>query len=312
MRDALACCVVFLLLSAVGSVAWAQRAPVPSSNTQASRVMLFITEDTLDAQGQRQLSYWWSAPERPVPSAAEAAIGASLKAGGVELERVRADVPISRVYRVPVLSNANASALLTLMGAGQGLVGQVVLRPVDLDDPWAQRAWRATAKVSLVQAGQAKELVTVTLERVIVDEDAGRAKDRARAQLTVALGEILAKVVRQSAGPIGVEGSGGERLIVVQSVPNMPIFESLERALLKVQGVDQVRVRWASSGHIALEINPDKQDKDDLIDAAARALVADTLQTESASYKMVRVKPATGGLNAEIIRIEPSSPTQGF
>lgn len=285
---------------------------VAATTGQAQRpsLMLLIAEEVVDdAQRPAKLSFWWADPANAAPSAADKVLMSRLSEGGVQVQAMEAKAPISRIYRVPVLTRANAAALLTLLGARQGAVGKISVRPLALEDPFGQKAYRAYAKIALVQAGQPEQAKELVVERVVTADDAKDAMRLAKQQALEALGDLLAGAARSSSGPVGVEI--GERLLLVQAAPNMPTFEALEQALLKIKGVERVQVRWVSSGHIALEINPHKRDADDLLDSVARGLEGTTLELGLGAYKVVRASSAAVSQGAaEVVRLEPLMPSE--
>ena len=306
----LSCLGVALLVCMAASMAAlpAASAQQPADSSSPPPLLLLLTEDVLDAQDKRQQSAWWVQPERPKLSASDALLTQQLQRQGIVTRVGQLSAPLSRVYRVPTLSWANAAAVLATQGVALGVVGTLSLRPLGARDAWGQSAYRAEIKVALVSARRAEPLAQITLERTVVEDDPGQALSQARAQSVQALGQWIAHATRQSAGPVG-QAQRQERLLVFQAVPDLGTLEAIQRALLAVQGVDRVQVRWASVGHIALEINPEKLDKEDLIDQAARALEGMSLQVGARASRVARAQPGAELGLVELLRLEPEVPS---
>jgi hypothetical protein len=79
---------------------------------------------------------------------------------------------------------------------------------------------------------------------------------------------------QRAKGPVGLaaDTEREEPYVVLRKGERSAALETLRRSLLAVEGVDDVVVRWVARGHIALEINPGKEDEPLLVQRAVQAV----------------------------------------
>jgi hypothetical protein len=253
---------------------------VGAAAQERAGVLALVTE----VVEQGSTSYWWQDMAARRLSGTDEALRASLGQEGVRWEEPPKGASVSKIYRVAELSLANATALAGVLGMrGRVVVGRVrymPLRPVVM----ASAGWRAEVEVELVEPGwrPGGKTVRITLERASYGDDAGSSLVGLKAEVGEAMGRLVAGWVKRGEGPVGV--SVGERLLVLRGVQDGAALEAVLRALRGVEGVSEVQVRWSAQGMIALELNPQGVDKAELVEYAARVLIAQ----EQAEWRLVQ------------------------
>lgn len=253
---------------------------------------------------QPVVSFWWSQAGEPQWTASDLALNEALQARGVGLVRA-GEQSISRIYRRPALTTANAAQLGALLGGERVLVGQVTYRPMGPVWPLGVEGLEASAELELVAAGSVEG---VSLQRFVITrhyygEDAGLLLETARQEVGRALGEVAGRGLRRAAGPVGTVG--GEALLAVRNASKASHLERVRERLLELDEVHSVIERWASEGIIALEINPGELTSPDIIDYVVRVL-------EGHSFDNFSISKVTGSRmdGAHELWIEPYE--QGF
>lgn len=289
--------VVFSLL-ALGGEALAQETTPTVASSQTAKTpsaVVFLTEDWSDDKGQRNQSFWWKTPDKPQYSALDKILYPALKKQGVLLPVLPPNAPFSTVYRRAHMAPTNAAALLTLVGQKQALVGSVIYRTIASQDPFAKVGMQVIAKVLVVQAGQTtfdlKKMITV--KRTVFTQNAPKAMTHLRKALSTELSGVLARTLKQRQGSVGVVSQ--ERLIVLQGVKDHKRLQAIQQRLLQLEQISEVRVKWAASGHIALEINPKKQDNEDIIEQATRTLIQHDFKPTG--FRIAKARSATSQLS---------------
>ncbi len=254
----------------VASPASAQSAKVPPT---ARDVLPLITEQVAVDQGATPtVRYWWMTPSKPAWTESDKLVRKILTDNHVDLVGLSGNVRISKIYRTPNLSQANAAALGSLVGAKRVLVGTISYERKAPVGPLGLERVAARADVSLVsaQTGAAAVLHRFTVQREGFAGTAAKALTKARTATAQALGKLIASTLMRGPGPVGVQTD--EKLIALRNAENGKVLEQITQFLQGLDQVDEVRVRWASEGVIALEVNPGKKDAPDAIDYAIRAL----------------------------------------
>ncbi|RAL23797.1 hypothetical protein DL240_06485 [Lujinxingia litoralis] len=248
-------------------------APTLAQAQQSGGAVVLMTEvvEAGVAGEQPQVGFWWSQAGEAQWTDSDRALLRGLEAQGVELARM-GDQSISRIYRRPALSPANAAQLGALLGGDRVLVGQITYRKLGPIWPLGLETLEANAELELVAAGSTEG---VSLQRFVVNRryygsDARELLAEARQQVGLALGEVAGRGLRRSAGPVGMAST--EPLIAVRNATSAAHLERLRARLLELDGISAVVERWASEGIIALEINPGEVTSPDVVEYAVRVL----------------------------------------
>jgi len=266
------------------------------------RVAVFVTEASV-AAGEplagAQAAFWWAAPGALAYTPSDVLMQGVLRARGIEVSRPADGVNISKIYRRPYLSKPNASALGLILGTRRVFVGSVIYEELGAL-PIGPTGFKATVVVDFVDALAGGEQ-RIVLERVAWRGEPEDAKSAVRKDAMEGLGELMVRLVERAKGEVGVGAT--ERLLVVRGVPTERALEEIRTALMALDGVDAVGLRWAAEGTLALELNPGSEDPDDRVEYAARALVERAftdfgmtrLATEGvAGWAMLRVESRVG------------------
>jgi hypothetical protein len=271
--------------------AFAQDNSVPPT---ARDVLPLITEQvTLEQNESPTVRYWWVQPGSPTWTESDERIRQTLEAKGVDLVDLSSDVRISKIYRRPSLSASNAATLGSLVGAKRVLVGTISYERKQGVGPLRLTRVSATADVSLVSAesGETAALSRYTVEREGFAASADEALEQARKQTTDALSAMIANSLMRGPGPVGVHSE--ERFIGLRSPQNARVLQEVMNFLEGLEQVDAVQVRWTTEGMIALEVNPGKDDAEDVVEYAIRALANQSFE-EFVLSKLAR--PSADGL----------------
>jgi hypothetical protein len=259
-----------MMLWGVGSAA----AKGPGSAGPATVVL--ITEVVEDGE-RRQTAFWWENAREPAWTVTDRLVLEELSARSIAHVRP-GQTNISRIHRRPHLSLENGSTLGGLLGASQVLVGEVRYEVEPRIVQLGLYGVRATAQVELVaaQVAQPRSLKRFTVERRVFASNRDEALEQAREQTARALGAVIAANLSRSAAPVGIASK--EPLIGLRNAESHVVLEQIIEFLVKLEGVDAVRERWAAEGIIALEINPGRIDADDVIEYVLRVLEHHTFE----------------------------------
>ena len=266
--SALAGLLVFGLLCVALSVASAQ-----APGAVAPKVLLLITEEVSQTPGaQATVSTWWASLPEPRFTPTDLAIARALEQEGVKVHQPGPEVRVSRVFLVPSLPVANAASLAKLLGAQYVFVGTVRHERTALRGFDAPVAWDTLAQVRLVEAATQKEVLSpLLLRRLVFGQEAEGTLGQAQQQVAQALARMMKGGLGQLAGPVGI-ARDQERFLVLRAVGQMSQVEAVRARLMGLGEIDEVAIRWASEGQIALEINPGKADDPTRIERAWRTL----------------------------------------
>ncbi|TXD37866.1 hypothetical protein FRC98_09315 [Lujinxingia vulgaris] len=253
---------------------------------------------------QPRVTFWWSEAGQPRWTPSDEAFNAALQARGVSLA-TSPQQSISRIYRRPALSTANAAQLGALLGGERVLVGQVTYRAMGPVWPLGVEGIEASAELELVAAGSVEgvSLQRFTVTRHYYGEDLGALLESARQEVGGALGDVAGRGLRRVAGPVGI--ATAEPLLAVRNAGKAGHLERVRERLLELDEVHAVVERWASEGIIALEINPGELTSPDVIEYAVRVL-------EGHSFDNFSISPVAGSRMEGVheLWIEPYE--QGF
>lgn len=173
------------------------------------------------------------------------------------------EMNISRIYRRPDLSTANAAQLGGLLGGKQVLVGRVEYRRIEAVAPLNYSGIEARAEVELIVAGASDgiSLQRFTVQRHYFGNDGGdELLEVARSQAGESLGELMGYSLSRIGGSVGLVSE--KPLLGLRNLERAENLEAIRRRLLEIEEVHSVVERWASEGIIALEINPGIDDEE--------------------------------------------------
>ncbi len=260
----------------------------------ARDVLLLVTEEVALEEGESStVRYWWVKPDSPKWTDSDERLRSALTESGVDLVGLSSDVRISKIYRTPNLSLANAATLGSLVGAKRVLVGTISYERKAGVGPLGLARVAASADISLVSAesGETAALSRFTVEREGFARNADEALEKARQETTGALSAMVANTLMRGPGPVGVYAE--ERFIGLRNADNALVLQKVTEFLEGLEQVDEVQVRWASEGVVALEVNPGKKDAEDTIEYAIRALKNQTFEEFSLAS---RGRPSAEGI----------------
>jgi hypothetical protein len=250
------------------------QSPGPQDTPATARdVLLLITEEVaLEEGASTTVRYWWVQPDQPKWTESDAILRNALTQSGVDLVGLSSKVRISKIYRTPNLSLANAATLGSLVGAKRVLVGNITYERKKGVGALGLERVAATADVSLVSAesGETSALSRFTVEREGFAGSADEALAQARQESTDALAALVSNTLMRGPGPVGVQAE--EKFIGLRNAENALVLQKVKNFLEGLDQVESVGVRWASEGVVALEVNPGKKDAEDIIEYAIRAL----------------------------------------
>jgi hypothetical protein len=280
-------------------------ATTPAFAQQSQRsVVSLLTETVQLADAEAQTSYWWATPSSPAWTQTDQLLIQKLRGEGISLSGARGESRISKIYRRPDLSLANASTLAELMGADRLVVGHVVYTQSDDVGPIGLSHVAARVELTVTRAGQsaAEAGQTLQLTRHAYADKPGPALEDARRRLVGAISDVVSSSISAGVGRVGWES--GERLIGLQNVGRAGALDEVKSFLEGLEGVSNVEVRWAGQGIIALEINPGAQDTPDTIEYAIRALANQTFE----EFSLARQPESVADGLAQFLVSEPTQP----
>ena len=246
--------------------------------------LLLLVTETFERpdDGEDRVRYWWSNPEDPQWTETDAALERALRETDAAAMTPPNDVRISRIYRTPDLSLDNAASLASLLGARRIVLGEVSYEPTTtslLPDHVGLKV-KGTLQVVDVTSSEPSVIRTLEIERSVFGrartkeasgEQAHPLAERARQRFSTVVGGLLDRTVVAASGEIGVASE--EPLLSFRDLRRGRALELVREFLGGLDTVEATRVRWASEGRIAVEINPDKRDELDSVRYAARTLV---------------------------------------
>jgi hypothetical protein len=291
-----------VLIIACATLAFLTTAPAAAQEGEEAVVSL-LTETVRLADSDAQTGFWWQTPTAPSWTETDAMLRQRLEASNIRFFTPSGQSRISKIYRRPNLSLANASTLGELMGGDRLVVGHVVYEQAGSIGPLGVTHVKASVTLTMTRAGKAADVgQTLELTRHAYGNQTDKALKDARSRLVAAMAEAIESSV--STGPGRVGWSAGERLIALRNVSRATVLEDIKTFLEGLEGISNVEVRWAGQGVIALEINPGADDKPDTIEYAIRALANQTFDEFSLARQP---RPVAEDL-AEFLISEPTQP----
>ncbi len=275
-------------------------ADAQQGGAKASRgVLLLVSEEFEGADAKNTVNFWWSSPQNPAWTKSDTVMMDVLRKAGVNAVDPQ-NANISRIYRTANLSMANASALGSLLGAQQVIVGQIRYRELAPVMPLNLAGLEADATLHLLAAGSSdvSAMKRFTVERQGFGVDREAVLDDMRLQTAQAAGGLISGTLSKSSGPVGIQTT--ERLIGLKNIGNASILADVKAFLKEIESVEAVVERWASEGIIALEVNPGKVDNPDGIEYVLRVLESHSFD----GFRLVRNHNAPVGGLAEFY-VEP-------
>lgn len=261
-----------------------------STATDSTREVLLLMAERvenapqIEAEGPTGVHFWWESAQGAQWSESDRLIRQGLSARGVGVKEPAQGASISKIYRRANLSQANAAALGSLLGAGRVLVGTLdYTREAPVGLVGLKRV-SARADVSLLATrGSTTVLQHFTVRREGFAPTEKEALEAARQELSRAFSRVVSAALLRGAGPVGVER--GEQLIGLHNAQNGQVLQQVTQFLKGLDVVDEVQIRWVSEGLIALEINPQKADEPGSIEFAIRALSSEPFEAFSLSRR---------------------------
>lgn len=262
-----------IISAATMLAAFALLAPSSAAANTGGDVVVLITEIVGEGiNGEEpEVGFWWSSSEMPRWTASDDVVLEALRRVGIE-PMMPGEVNISRIYRRPALSTANAAQLGALIDGQRVLVGKVEYRRLSAVAPLGYRGVEATAEVELVPAGASDgiSLQRFTVTRVVYGHDEDVLLEQARQLAGAALGEVMGRSLIRASGELGTADVGP--LLTLRNVERAENLERIRQRLLEIDEVHRVVERWASEGVIALQVNPGTEDSAAVADYAFRVL----------------------------------------
>ncbi|MFP4597195.1 MAG: hypothetical protein ACLFVJ_03025 [Persicimonas sp.] len=286
-RIAVALVTGLLLVTTTATTVFAESNDVPPT---AREVLLLITEEVVLEEGESPTEgYWWVDSASPEWTESDKRLRAGLTEAGVDLVGLSGNQRISKIYRMPSLSMANAATLGSLLGARRVIVGTISYQRHPGIGVLGLERVAASVDVSLVSAesGETTALQRFTLEREAFAAQPDDALDKARSETTDGLVAMLSSTLMRGPGPVGV--STDEPMIGLRNPENARALQTVINFLEDLDPVEAVVVRWASEGVLALEINPGKEDTEDTFEYVLRALNSESFE----EFSLSRRQPAS-------------------
>ena len=306
-----------LLVSIFTLTAFAASVPSVANAQQPERqepMMVFLTEEVRVGEGaDNAVTFWWEDFTAPAWTATDKALTRALERSGASVAKPgAAGKKVSRLYSTPYLPSENAASLAGLLGASDAFVGAVIYEAIPSELPVSKVGWRALVSLELVDAATQRPVgQRIVIERVVFASSAEVGLEQARAQVADGLVKLMMRTRQRARGPVGLasDPSRKEPFVVLRKAERSLALETLRRSLLAVDGVDDVVIRWAARGHIALEINPGKEDDPILVQ---RAIQAVTEQPPGpVNFALGEDASVEGAILIDIIeQIEAVSPTE--
>lgn len=217
-------------------------------------LLVLVTE--VDAAGEP--TFWWSS-STPAWTATDAQLRGALEREGAGFATPGTTANLSKIYRRPDPTDANALAMASVLGHDRVLVGTATVTRSALA-PLGSVGVSVRLDVRLLTAGNgAPEVLNrFDLTRVSWALTQDEADEAARAEAAAALARALTGAISRSVGPVGIAST--ELRLGVRDAGTTGHLDAVRRALLGYAGVTDVGVSWASEGIVVLEVNPGVSD----------------------------------------------------
>jgi hypothetical protein len=241
---------------------------------RGSNLLMLVSQKVVSAGDDgSEIGYWWSNPTEPQWTGTDRSLISALDESGVSPMKPAGDVRISRIYRTPDLSVDNAAALASLLDARRAILGRVTYRRHQGRLLGGLDAVEARARLQLVDVASAEPSVIRDFEinRAYFGDQPDALLERAQQSVSQVAGRLLGRTVGAASGPIGI--TTGEPLLAFRNLQKGAAMEVIRSTLGQLDVVDSLRIRWASEGIVAFELNPAKRDESGSIDYATRSLL---------------------------------------
>ncbi len=235
--------------------------------------------------GEKSPQAWWSHAKPGAISTMEAKLLEALKVSGLPVlnpQQMPERPAISRIYRRPKLSTANAINLAGLHGAGSTLTGKIQFAPIPPVEMLALQGAQAEATVTLLSLPDGRTLLETHMVRRAYDADATVARQKAQESLVADLSQLMAASLRQASAPVGVTRE--EPFVCIAGLWGKAPLEQVKGVLKGLEGVEDVSLAWMAEGMVALDLNPDSEEQTAQVEAWTEGLV-------TAPPKGVRLTP---------------------
>jgi hypothetical protein len=239
-----------------------------ASSLQAQTLPLVTVQDG------SQVSAWWATGQRPQLSSLERGLLEALQerqAPVLDPTGVQDSPRISRIYRSPALSPANAVNLAGLYRVDHVLTGVISVASGQGPAASGLVGTEARAAVSLRAVPSGTVLLEVEMTRQGFDADPEVARRRATEALGQDLADLVAGALESARAPVGVERT--EPFLMVAGLWDRGSLRQVEIVLERQVGVQEARLAWLAEGVAAFDINPAKEEPAATIVSLARALV---------------------------------------
>lgn len=220
-----------------------------------------------------QAAAWWASGQGARLSPVERGLLQALQARRAPVldpSQVQDPPRISRIYRSPALSPANAVNLAGLYQVDHVLTGVISVASGDGPPATGLVGAEARAAVSLRAVPSGTVLLEIELTRQAFDPEVDKARQRATELLSQDLADLVAGALESARAPVGVERP--EPFLMVAGLWDRASLRQVEVALERLGGVEQARLAWLAEGVAAFDINPNKQEPASVIQSLARAL----------------------------------------
>ncbi|MFA5625599.1 MAG: hypothetical protein WC966_11185 [Bradymonadales bacterium] len=248
---------------------------------------------SLSFEENAQNQYWWA---NGVDSEDQQTLRALLKSHGLNILAPEQHPNPPRlspvVYGKPELSLSNAKNLATLYGAKRSINGKM---------RWHCETLAEGSLCSLqgnIEAAPATPRSEQKTSFSIHDSGFGaNAREAKNAALQVAALSILVAVGGETRDGANDERIYPESLLIFRALNVADSLVELRRALRNIHGVNDLRERLASSGSVAIEVNPQQRDSEHAIAAIAQALISAPPQ----GMKLRQIREVAQGIEIEVI-----------
>ena len=245
-----------------------------SEKRRGSHLLMLVSQQVASADsGASEIGYWWSNPTEPQWTGTDRSLLSALEESGVSPMKPAGDVRISRIYRTPDLSVDNAAALASLLDARRAILGRVTYRRHSGRLLGGLHGVEARATLQLVDVASAEPSVIrkIEISRSYFGEDPEGLLERSQQSVATVAGRLLGRTIGSASGPIGIATS--EPLLAFRNLQKGAAMEVIRSTLGQLDVVESLRIRWASEGIVAFELNPAKRDESGSIDYATRSLL---------------------------------------
>lgn len=274
LRAASIGCLVVAILCAVPAEVRAQ--DPPDAGGASAQILPLVTEKVVRAgeEAKPQVQFWWQNATEPNWTGTDRALRDALLSSSARLMQPSGDVRVSRIYRRPELSIDNAAALASVLDARRILVGEVTYTVRGGSVLPRSKSIGADATLQLVDVASSEPTViqTIRFERTLYgDSPAEKLLEQARKEVGKGAGALLDRTVAAASGPVGIDSEEG--YLVFHDVAHGEALERIRSFLADLDVVEKIRVRWASEGLVALEVDPRGEKETDAVAYAGRTLV---------------------------------------